>query len=166
MLGSLFNAIDISASGLYAQRTRMNVISENIANAETTRTEEGGPYRRQITMLESGMPGDARFRELLKQNVLDLERTHEEHRPDEMFKEKNIEEKTGVRVSDIVKDQSPFIMKYDPYHPDADEKGYVSMPNVNVIQEMTELINATRSYEANVTAINSSKEMIRKALKI
>ncbi|MDD3051254.1 MAG: flagellar basal body protein, partial [Candidatus Cloacimonetes bacterium] len=119
MLGSLFNAIDISASGLYAQRTRMNVISENIANAETTRTEEGGPYRRQITMLESGMSGDDRFKELLKQNVLEMERTHQEHRPDEMFRKRNLEEKTGVRVSDIVKDQSPFIMKYDPYHPDA-----------------------------------------------
>jgi len=166
MLGSLFKAIDISASGLYAQRTRMNVISENLANIETTRTDEGEAYRRKIAMLKSGMPDEEGFRNLLIQNQLQLEQTNKEHKPDEPFKEKKADEDRGVRVSEIVEDPSPFKMKYDPYHPDADENGYVALPNVDIVMEMTELINATRSFEANVTAIDSSKDMIRKALKI
>ena len=167
MAGTLFNSLDISASGLYAQRTRMNVISENIANAETTRTEDGGPYRRKVTILASGHPdGEKKFKEYFTENKLDMENTDVKHKPDEPFKKTDDKSKTGVHVDSIEKDSSPFKMVYEPGHPDANEDGYVAKPNVNIVQEMTELISATRSFDANVTAIESSKAMLRKALKI
>ncbi len=165
MINSLFNAIDISASGLNVQRTKMNIISENIANAETTRAEDGNPYRRKIVLSEAGIPGK-KFSEIYHENKLKMERTKNPHMPDEPFKDPTQKKLTGVHVADIVEDMSPFKMVYDPSHPDADKAGYVSMPNINVVQEMTSLITTSRAFEANITAINSSKEMIRKALKL
>lgn len=141
-----FDSMDISASGLTAQRLRMDVISNNIANANTTRTPEGGPYRREIVVFQEKKQAFS-FGDILS--------NYSEALPGR-----------GVRVVAIEKDPAPFKLVYDPTHPDADPQGYVRMPNVNIITEMVDMISATRSYEANVTAINAAKSMITKALEI
>ncbi|MEJ2729231.1 MAG: flagellar basal body rod protein FlgC [Deltaproteobacteria bacterium] len=146
-----FDALQISSSGLSAQRLRMNLISANLANINTTRTEAGGPYRRKDPVFAARVPaqsrsGEASFRELLG------------NRREELLKE--------VAVVEIVEDSRPPIRKYDPMHPDADANGYVAMPNINLMEEMVNMISATRSYEANVTAIKSAKDMALKALEI
>ncbi len=164
MVQSLFTSMDISASGLYSQRTKINTISENIANAETTKTEDGMPYRRKITQLKAGI--ENRFEQLFVQNRLKMEKTGAKHFPDKPFRPIPDKIPIGVSVAKIMEDDSPFKMIFDPAHPDANEEGYVSMPNVDIVREMTELIASTRAFEANVTAINSSKEMIKKSLKI
>jgi flagellar basal-body rod protein FlgC len=139
---SFFDSLSSSASALTAQRLRMDVISNNLANANSTRTKEGGPYKRQMVVFES--------REEFKQAV------DGKHRKTPL----------GVKVAQIKEDDKPFRLVYDPSHPDANPDGYVQMPNVNTIQEMTDMISATRSYEANVTMINSIKGMAAKALEI
>ncbi|NLC06820.1 MAG: flagellar basal body rod protein FlgC [Syntrophomonadaceae bacterium] len=141
----LFDAISISASGLTAERLRMDVISNNIANANTTRTEEGGPYRRQMVIFQAREGEASSFYDLLQ---------------------KKVQPGTGVRAVKIVKDPSPFRQVYDPSHPDADQQGLVNLPNVNIVAEMVDLIAATRAYEANVTALNSTKTMANRALEI
>ncbi|KYO64593.1 flagellar basal body rod protein FlgC [Thermovenabulum gondwanense] len=142
---SIFKSMEISASALTAQRLRLDVISSNIANVDTTRTEKGEPYRRKMVVFQE-MNESSDFNEILRDKI-------------------NYSGK-GVRVAAIIEDQRPFKIVYDPAHPDADEKGYVRMPNVNIVEEMVDMISATRSYEANVTAINSTKNMISKALEI
>jgi len=142
-----FDALHISSSGLSAQRLRMNLISANLANMNTTRTKAGEPYRRRDPVFAAQTPArGASFREML------------DIRQKELLKE--------VAVVDIVEDSRPPIKKYDPSHPDADENGYVSMPNINLMEEMVDMISATRSYEASVTAIQSAKDMALKALEI
>ncbi|MEN6413198.1 MAG: flagellar basal body rod protein FlgC [Veillonellales bacterium] len=140
----MFGAIDASASGLTAERLRMDVISNNIANANTTRTAEGGPYRRQIVIFEP-RSGEMAFSQMLSQEL---------------------DGGSGVRVTGIEKDKSPTRRVYDPNHPDANQDGYVEMPNVNIVSEMVDMITATRAYEANVTAVNAAKSMAMKALEI
>ncbi|MGB9839446.1 flagellar basal body rod protein FlgC [Thermovenabulum sp.] len=142
---SIFKSMEISASALTAQRLRLDIISSNIANVDTTRTKKGEPYRRKMVVFQE-MNESSDFNEILNDKI-------------------NYNGK-GVRVAAIVEDQRPFKIVYDPAHPDADEKGYVRMPNVNIVEEMVDMISATRSYEANVTAINSTKSMISKALEI
>jgi len=144
-----FDSLHISASGLSAQRLRMNLISANLANMNTTRTKAGGPYRRKDPIFAAQVPGQAHgasFREIL------------DHRQKELLRE--------VAVVGIVEDTRPPIKKYDPSHPDADQNGYVSMPNINLMEEMVNMISATRSYEASVAAIQSAKDMALKALEI
>jgi len=143
---SIFNSINISTTGLTAERTRMDIISKNIANANTTRTGNGTPYRRQIAIFKEN--SKVNFHEYLTK-----------------FSQKSID-KQGVKISRIAEDQAPFKKIYDPGHPDADESGYVQMPNVEIVNEMVDMISATRAYEANVTAINSAKAMAMKALDI
>lgn len=164
-MNNIFGTIDISASGLSVQRTRMNTIAENIANAETTRTADGGPYRRQIPVVEAGTP-DNRFSLALERSEMQLARTNGEHMNTQQSP--NIDRccGAGVHVAGIVESSAPAKMVYDPYHPDANSDGYVAMPNVNLVQEMTDLINTSRSYEANATVIDSAKEMIRKAIRL
>lgn len=140
-----FDALHISSSGLTAQRLRMNLIAANLANMNTTRTKAGGPYRRKDPVFAAQAPA-ASFREMLGM------------RQRELLKE--------VAVVGIVEDSRPPIKKHDPTHPDADENGYVSMPNINLMEEMVNMISATRSYEASVTAIQSAKAMALKALEI
>ena len=143
---AFFDAFNISATALTAQRLRMDVISQNMANVNTTRTEDGSPYKRKIALFqEIGGTGFSSF----------LESAIGETAPGK-----------GVRVSNIVSDETPGSRAYDPGHPDADEDGYVTMPNVNIIYEMVNMISASRSYEANVTAINTAKAMIAKTLEI
>lgn len=144
---SLFSSMDISASGLTAQRLRLDIIANNLANAETTRTDAGGPYRRQVPVFEAKQQPE-KFASL-------LDRASGANSTG-----------GGVRVARIEEDASPFRLKYDPGHPDADAEGYVKMPNVNSVTEMVDMISATRAYEANITAINSAKAMISRALEI
>lgn len=148
---SFFKSIDTSSSGLTAQRLRMDLISQNLANAETTRTENGTPYRRKMAIFES-RESKPSFSQYLSEET--------------KTRFRNLQGKGGVRVTNIVEDQSPLKRVYNPEHPDADEEGYISMPNVDVMTEMVNMISATRSYEANVMALNSSKSMALKALEI
>lgn len=142
----IFNSINVSATGLTAERTRMDIISKNIANANTTRTSTGGPYRRQMVVFEEkeGTPFS----------------TYLSKYSSGTFKNQ------GVKISSIVEDKTPFKKVYEPGHPDADNNGYVMMPNVDIVTEMVDMITATRAYEANMTAINSAKSMAMKALEI
>ena len=144
---SMFSAFDVTASGLTAQRLRMDVISENVANASTTRTEDGTPYRRKIvTFQQKGQ--QQTFSQVL-------------HNVSSSYTG------SGVKVSQIFEDTTTEMnMVYDPSHPDADEDGYVTYPNVNTVTEMTNMIDATRAFEANVTVMNSTKGMALKALDI
>jgi flagellar basal-body rod protein FlgC len=142
----LFSSMRVSATGLDAQTKRMNTISSNLANAETTRTAEGGPYRREDPIVAAETDRES-FGEILD-NELD-------------------EHVQGVRVQGIHKDERPPRMVYNPSHPDADpQTGMVAMPNVNTVEEMANMISAQRSYEANVTAMNAAKSMANKALEI
>lgn len=147
----MFDSFNIAATGLTAQRLRMDLISSNIANATTTRTPEGGPYARQRAIF-----APINVRPAYKSPLV----------PDRIDAGLG----TGVRVVKIEKDTTPFRLVYDPEHPDAiqtgPKKGYVEMPNVNVVTEMTDLISASRSYEANVMIVNNAKSMFSKALEI
>lgn len=136
----------ISSSGMAAQRMRMNTISSNIANINTTQTPEGGPYRRKDVVFES-MPEVRDFGEILGVNSprADMQR---------------------VQVTDVISDRKAPMLKYEPDHPDANPEGYVAYPNINLMEEMTNMIQATRSYEANVQSLQSSKDMALSALEI
>ena len=142
---NFLDALQTSSSGLTAQRTRMNVISSNLANMNTTRTPEGGPYKRKDVVF-AACPLRQSFQDTLKRQIRGT--------------------LSKVDVTGIVEDKRPPQLKYDPQHPDADEKGYVAMPNVNLIEEMVNMISATRSYEAGVTAIKATRDMALKALEI
>ena len=145
----MFTAFDISASGLTAQRYRMDIISQNVANANTTRTENGDPYVRKVVYFEEkGVRGSDTFSHVLNSVS------------------KNYAGK-GVKVGRVLEDnKTPQNMVYDPSHPDADENGYVMYPNVNIITEMTNLIDASRAYEANATAFDAAKSMAQQGLNI
>ena len=160
----LFSAIDISATGLTSQRTKMNTTASNIANAETTRTEEGGPYRRQQVIMKSGTK--AEFISLLSEEIMRIKRTKEGHFDNEQTVERKENMFQGVEIDQIFKDSSPPRLVYEPSHPDADENGFVAYPNINIVTEMVNMISATRAYEANVTAMNASKNMMMTALEI
>ncbi|OLS37469.1 flagellar basal body rod protein FlgC [Alkalihalophilus pseudofirmus] len=149
---TLFSGFNASASALTTQRLRMDVISSNMANAETTRARmvdgEWAPYRRKMVVVEPNQkqPFSAFLSNAMGQQSSGVG--------------------TGVKASAIVEDQNPFKLLYDPTHPDANEDGYVEMPNVDPLREMVDLMTATRSYEANVTSLNATKNMLMKALEI
>lgn len=144
---ALFDGMNIAASGMTAQRLRTDVIAENIANANTTRTAEGGPYVRKNVVLTEKVSYDASFNTYLNRAIGGVS--------------------DGVKVSSITQDtDTDMNLVYDPSHPDADEYGYVLYPNVNVVTEMTDLIDATRSYEANATAFEASKNLASRGLQI
>jgi flagellar basal-body rod protein FlgC len=138
----LFTAMKISGSGMSLQRTRMNAISSNLANVNTTRTPEGGPYRKKMVVAEATPVKEGSFSQTLDGAIRD------------------------VRVVEVKDDKSAPRMVYDPSHPDADENGYVATPNVNVMEEMLDMINASRSFEANAAAVNTAKTMAQRALEI
>ena len=146
----IFNALNISASGLTAQSVRMDLISQNIANSNTTRDKNGQPYRRKTVVFTER--GTDPFKTALSKS---------------MTKHATTKNGNGVKVTSIVEDHVTAMAKvYDPSHPDADEDGYVIYPNVNTVTEMTNLIDATRGYEANVTAFNATKNMLLKGLEM
>ncbi|MDR3045842.1 MAG: flagellar basal body rod protein FlgC [Desulfovibrio sp.] len=138
-------AIDIGASALNAERTNMNIISMNLANVKTTRTEQGGPYRRKTTIMAA-------------QDVDDPFSKHMQGALDRELK--------GVRVMHVATDSRPLKRVYEPGHPDADQDGFVAYPDINVVEEMASLMTAQRGYEANVTTIDTVKAMYTKALEI
>lgn len=149
---SLMSALNVSASGMSAQRTRMDIISQNIANVSTTRDENGEAYRRQTVVFAE--KNDSNFASILRSAQTGIKRASDPLGD-------------GVKITGIAEDHvTPMKMVYDPSHPDADEDGYVTMPNVNTVTEMTNLIDATRSFEANVTAFNATKNMALKGLEI
>jgi flagellar basal-body rod protein FlgC len=139
----LFDALDASGSALSAERVRMDVTAENLANAQSTRTANGqGPYRRkEVVLQDAGVGSRASFAD-------------------------SLQAARGVKVAGIVEDPTPSRRVYDPGHPDADAQGYVEMPNVNTVTEMTDLIGASRAYEANVTAMQTTKTMFARTLDI
>lgn len=144
---AIFTGMNISASGMTAQRLRTDVISENIANANTTRTPEGGPYVRKNVVLAEKVSFDQTFGEVLHRSIGGVS--------------------NGVKAVAITKDtDTDMNLVYDPSHPDADENGYVVYPNVNVVTEMVDLIDATRSYEANATAFEASKNLASAGLSL
>lgn len=166
-LSGIFSGLDISSSGMRAQRIRQNAISSNLANVETTRTDKGGPYRRQFVVFTAD--SDRRDVRMLNKAVnLEGTTTQENHLqvPADNFPRDERFFGSGVNVAEIREDSRPPRMVHDPSHPDADENGYVGMPNVNVVEEMTDMIAATRAYEANVTAFNATKSMLMQALQI
>lgn len=142
---NLEEAMRISASGLDAQKMRLNVISSNLANVDSTQTTEGGPYRRRDVVFKAA-PIEHSFEETLQGN---LDAAHQ-----------------GVEVTQVVLDQRPFKRVYEPQNPSADPEGYVLYPNINPMEEMVNMMSALRSYEANVTALNAAKSMANKALEI
>ena len=144
----------ISGSALSAQRLRMNTISNNLANAQTTRTDRGTPYRRQQVV----------FQPMFQQSLLErlrLAQSNDKHLPFELPGSEG-----GVRVAQIQEDTGEGKRVYEPGHPHADDKGYVEYPNVNIITEMSDMINASRSYEASITTLQTAKAMAMKALEI
>ncbi len=161
----LLNALKISATGLNAHRTKMNLIAENLANVDTTRTAEGGPYRRKMVVFR-GEDID-NFKSILEKKRKKNSLGTIEFSPIEFKEEKKESSGYGVRVDKIVKSQENFRIVYNPAHPDADPvTGYVAMPNVDFLTEMADMIVARRSYEASVTAMSNTKSMILKALEI
>lgn len=167
MSEGLFAAIKTSGSGLRGQRTRMDVIARNLANAETTRTEEGTPYRRQRAIFEQVL-GDKLGRHAQAMGRVADSRLVKTH-PGHISESKSAAlEEPGLLQSEVevAPDASEFRVVYDPGHPDADEAGYVLMPNVNPITEMVDMITASRAYEANVSAVQTAKDMFNDALKI
>lgn len=145
-MSEFFSGFRVSSSGMAAQRMRLNTISSNIANINTTRTPEGGPYRRKDVTVEA-MPDARNFGEVLMQSNprSDVQR---------------------VQVTDVVSDTRAPLRKYEPDHPDADSEGYVSYPNINLMEEMTNMIQATRAYEANVSALQAAKDIALSSLEI
>jgi len=141
----IMTALDIGASGLTAQRAQLNVISMNMANIRTTKTETGGPYQRKSVSFESTpvySPFDQAMQDQLNRNL------------------------EGVKVLGVIQDQRPFKQVYDPGHPDANDQGYVFYPDINVVEEMANMMQAMRGYESNVQTIESAKRMFQKALTI
>lgn len=152
--GSIF---DISASGLTAERMRLDIIGSNIANVNTTRTTEGGPYKRLMPVFEPRTPN---FGEFLKNIQSSSSSKRNVFRGDVSYGP------LGVRVTAILEDSSPPRLVYDPSHPDANQDGYVAYPDINIVKEMVDMISASRAYEANVTALNEAKTMMQNALNI
>ncbi|RLB72085.1 MAG: flagellar basal body rod protein FlgC [Deltaproteobacteria bacterium] len=142
---SFQNSLRISAAGMAAQRQRLNVIASNLANLQTTRTPEGGPYKRKDVVFQAKPLVEN------QDDVLDLS---------------DRQEPLSVEMVKVITDNRPPIMKYQPEHPDADAQGYVAYPNVNAIEEMVNMMSATRSYEANLTMMKTTKDMVNKTIEI
>ncbi len=145
-MADFLTGMRISGSGMTAQRTRLNTISSNIANINTTQTPEGGPYRKKDVVFEA-MPDARNFGEIISSTD-----------PKGSFQR--------VQVTDVISDRKAPILKYEPDHPDANPEGYVAYPNINLMEEMTNMIQASRAYEANVSALQASKDMALSSLEI
>jgi len=133
--------LETSASGLYAQRKRMDIIASNLANIETTRTEKGGPYRRKMVVMSTKPPTQS-FGDILNSSV------------------------EGVQIENVVEDQSPFKKVYNPGHPDANDEGYLLKPNIDLVVETTNMMMAKRAFEANIAVVKATRKMAIKALEI
>ncbi len=145
---SFFDSLNTSATALTAQSLRMDIISQNMSNIDTTRTAQGGPYKRKAVIFKEINNNKNSFKSMLNKSIGDTQNL------------------SGVKIDKIVEDNTEGPKEYNPSHPDADEKGYVTKPNVNVVEEMVNMISANRAYEANITAVNITKGMISKTLEI
>lgn len=152
---AFFSSMNIVGSGMTAQQARLDVISENITNMNTTRTESGGAYRRKITIMqsESGKNG---FREAMSRAA----------RKGHAISNRGFEQAGGVKIVEIAEDQSEMPFVYDPTHPDANEEGYVELPNVTLVKEVTDAMAASQAFNANVTAFNALKQVVQRGLDI
>lgn len=164
-MSEFFSALRISGSGMAVQRLKLNATAENIANAETTRTDEGGPYRRknvQITADDVSTSFSGEF----KRARLNLAKTHDNHRHNvRKFSTRNMD--VSEAKGRVITNRRPEVkMVYDPTHPDADGEGYVAMPDINLVTEMVNMMVASRAFEANVTAVSATKEMVSEAMQI
>ncbi len=161
-IGPRFSSFDISAKGLRIQKKRMDLIAENIANSETTRTKNGGPYKRKFLVVQ-----EKDFKlgtNLESENTIRLLRESPDHLPNLNLEARNDDEK--ILSLETKTDQTQGELVYMPDHPDADENGYVEMPNVNIVTEMVDMIAASRGFEANVTAFNGAKQIAKDSLEI
>lgn len=154
-MSNFLRSLDISGSGLTTQKYRLDIISQNIANAEVTRTESGGPYRRQVPVLKS-VEEEISFHDVLEaaKNGVTINSAYNH----------GGSKSAGVKVDEVVEDPRDFVPVYDPTHPDADENGYVMYPNVDITQEIIDAMDASRTYEANITAFNAVKQMLQQAM--
>lgn len=155
------SSFDISGYGLSAQRFRMDIISSNIANANTTRTSEGGPYQRKDVVFKA-----IEFEKTLNERILEQNNMLDYENPlqDTFLQENGNPAIMTVAVDKVVRDESEFKYKFDPSHPDANAQGYVAYPNINPVIEMSNLIEATRAYQANVSAFQSAKSIAQSAI--
>lgn len=161
---AFLNSFDISGYGLSAQRFRTNLISSNIANANTTRTDEGGPYRRRETVFRA-IDFEKHLNQKLKENLQTLE--YEDPLDEEYGFGREIHPSImSVLVDKVVRDDSEPIMKYEPNHPDANKDGYVAYPNINPVVEMADMIEASRAYQANVSSFQTAKGMANSAIEL
>jgi flagellar basal-body rod protein FlgC len=163
-LDKIFSGLNISSLGLSVQRRRMNSIAENLANAETTKTESGGPYRRKLLQLKARNSGG--FASSFQQATVPLATTQSGHVAGSDFGGQGDLSTVPAIEAKEATDSTPPRMVYDPGNPDADADGYVAMPNVNVVTEMVNMISASRAFEANVVAINAAKNMAKDSLEI
>ena len=152
---AFLTSMNIVGSGMTAQQTRLDVISENITNMNTTRTEAGGAYRRKITVMEAETGKDG-FRVAMSQAA----------RKGKTVSNRGFEQAGGVKIVEIAEDESELPLVYDPTHPDANEEGYVKMPNVTLVKEMTDAMAASQAFNANVTAFNALKQVVQRGLDI
>jgi len=162
-MSNFLNSFDISGYGLSSQRVRVNVISSNIANAQTTRTDEGGPYRRKQVVFKA-VDFNEQFNNALQ--GMTKSASYEDPLDEGDFGKKVNPSVMSVVVDKIVRDDSKPKMKFEPNHPDADANGYVAYPNINPVVEMADLVEATRSYQANVAAFESAKTMANNAISL
>jgi flagellar basal-body rod protein FlgC len=162
-VSNFLNSFDISGYGLSAQRVRVNVISSNIANAQTTRTEEGGPYRRREVVFKAINFNDV-YNKALGENTQSAK--YEDPLNEGQFGQKVNPAIMSVVVDKVIRDDSKPLMKFEPNNPDADASGYVAYPNINPVVEMSDLVEATRSYQANVAAFQSAKDMANSAISL
>jgi flagellar basal-body rod protein FlgC len=161
----LMNAAKISGTALAAHRTKLNVIAENLANVDTTRTAEGGPYRRKMVIFKGDDINS--FKSALEEKQAQKNEPEISLSPIEFDSDKRPDSGNGVRVDEVVRSQEDFALVYNPAHPDADpQTGYVRMPNVDHLTEIADMLVAKRSYEASVTVLSSTKDMVAKALEI
>jgi len=164
-MGGILGAIDISATGLSAQRAKMNVIAQNMANAETVETDEGGPYRRKRVLIAEDESA-TNFNTLLKKADTKLARTHGGHRTGVARSQSSQVEISSVEHEQVTDPESSFKLVHDPTHPRANEGGFVKMPDVEIIHEMVDMMTASRAYEANTAVISTAKSMVKSALEI
>jgi len=162
-MSNFLSSFDISGYGLSAQRVRVNAISSNIANAQTTRTDEGGPYRRKEVVFKAINFNDV-YNKMIKDSTNSM--GYEDPLDENQLGDKVNPAIMSVEVDKIVRDDSQPLMKYEPNHPDADANGYVAYPNINPVVEMADLVEATRSYQANVAAFQSAKDMANSAISL
>ncbi|MFQ5499587.1 MAG: flagellar basal body rod protein FlgC [Candidatus Zixiibacteriota bacterium] len=164
-MSGILGSIGISAKGLSVQRQRMNTVSQNIANAETTETKEGGPYQRQRVLVSEDRQR-TQFGSLMKRAGAKLARTNAQHLTGRVRRQMQSAESSAVKMEVVDDSDSSFRLVHDPSHPSADEKGFVKVPDIEIVNEMVDMMAATRAYEANTVAISAAKKMAEDALDI